>query len=107
MKLDEYQSLSTRTMSKDQSNKDSLTNYCMGLSGETGELVDYFKKVLFHQHPLDRERVISEAGDVLWYIAAIASELGIPLSEIAESNIEKLKKRYPEGFNPEQSINRI
>ena len=107
MKLDEYQTASTRTMSKDQSSRESLTNYCMGLSGETGELVDYFKKVLFHQHPMDKDRVISEAGDVLWYIAAIASEMNISLSQIAEANIEKLKQRYPEGFDPEQSINRI
>jgi NTP pyrophosphatase (non-canonical NTP hydrolase) len=55
---------------------------------------------------LDRDKIIDEAGDCLWYLAAIASGLGVGLGEIAEGNVEKLRKRYPEGFEAHRSVNR-
>ena len=65
-----------------------------------------YPKILGHGHELDRDKVIKELGDVLWYIAAIASFLHVPLDEIAQRNIDKLAARYPEGFSNERSINR-
>lgn len=182
----EYQELSARTANK---HIDEQVNYAMGLSGETGELVDIFKKHLFHSHPLPKDKIKKEAGDVLWYTSQLArifdlcfddaferlnkmnetygiimaegspnrllkisslnlsygsgnvsqfvdgikylgtcfynvSSLevnlrkvlknlhcmirlsGLTIEEVAEANIEKLKKRYPDGFDPEKSINR-
>ncbi|MCL4349846.1 MAG: nucleoside triphosphate pyrophosphohydrolase family protein [Candidatus Thermoplasmatota archaeon] len=83
-----------------------LMNWSMGLAGESGEVVDILKKILFHGHPIEKEKLLKELGDILWYLDAIASSLGSSLNEIAELNVEKLKKRYPDGFSEEKSINR-
>lgn len=78
----------------------------MGLAGEAGEVVDYLKKVLGHGHPLDQDKVAKELGDVLWYVAEICSVLQLDMGEVAEANVKKLKKRYPDGFSKERSVNR-
>jgi NTP pyrophosphatase (non-canonical NTP hydrolase) len=78
----------------------------MGLAGEAGEVVDYLKKVLGHGHPLDQDKVVKELGDVLWYVAEICSVLQLDMEEVAEANVKKLKKRYPDGFSKERSVNR-
>lgn len=95
-----------RTLNPELDKKDVLVNSVMGLCGESGEAVDIVKKHLFHNHPLDKEMLIKELGDVAWYLAEAATALDIPLEEIFEKNIEKLKSRYPEGFDTEKSINR-
>ena len=95
-----------RPVIKELDKKDLLTNSVMGLCGESGEACDIVKKHLFHGHELDRDALIKELGDVAWYLAEAAEALEIPLEEIFERNIEKLKKRYPEGFSEEKSINR-
>ena len=64
----------------------------MGISGEAGEVTDYIKKLLFHGHILDKNKMKEELGDVLWYIATIGTTVGLSLEDIAESNILKLKK---------------
>lgn len=83
-----------------------VTGYALGLAGETGEVVDLLKKHLFHDQPLDMVALKKELGDVLWYLAAIAESYGLSLRDIAEVNIEKLRVRYPNGFNPEDSAMR-
>lgn len=80
--------------------------FALGLAGEAGEVADYLKKVIGHGHDFDRETLVKELGDVLWYLAALAYQHQISLAEVAEANIEKLQKRYPEGFTAEHSINR-
>jgi len=106
MKLNDYQKLSQRTIP--QSNKfDNLSNYALGLCGESGEVADELKKVIYHGHSLDVERVEKELGDVLHYLSGIATLLDIDLERVAQSNIDKLKKRYPNGFKKSDSINRI
>jgi len=79
---------------------------CLGLSGESGELIDLIKKWMFHEKPLDETHVKKELGDVLWYAALICESFGWKMSDVMDLNIEKLKKRYPNGFNPEQANNR-
>ncbi len=71
----------------------------LGLAGEAGEVVDTVKKAVFHQHGLDRDVLIKELGDVLWYVAALCSKLDVSLSEVMERNIAKLRTRYPEGYS--------
>lgn len=75
----------------------------LGLAGEAGEVADTIKKAVFHQHGIDRDELIKELGDVLWYVAALCTKLDVPMSEVMERNIDKLKKRYPEGYNSADS----
>lgn len=69
-----------------------------GLTGESGEVAEMLKKVIFHRHELDKEKLTKELGDVLWYLSMLALQYDIPLTTIMEKNIEKLRARYPEGF---------
>ena len=78
----------------------------MGLCGESGEVIDIVKKHLAQGHELDKEKIIKELGDVAWYMAAIATVLDVELEDVLVQNIEKLKRRYPEGFSTEKSVNR-
>ncbi len=106
MTLDEYQALAARTMGP-RTPEQQLANTVLGLSGEAGEVADMVKKHLFHQHPLDRDAMVKELGDCLWYVAGVATALGIPLDEIGARNIDKLRRRYPDGFSAERSLNRV
>lgn len=85
---------------------ENLTVGALGISGEAGEVTDCIKKVVFHHHELNREELAYELGDVLWYVTYLSQCLGYSLEEIAQLNIEKLQKRYPEGWSAERSINR-
>lgn len=76
------------------------------MCGEAGECIDILKKHEFQGHELNEEKLIDELGDVLWYIAQTAVGLNVDLEEIAQHNVEKLKRRYPEGFSADKSINR-
>ncbi len=107
--LDQYQQEAARTLTSTFGAQSERHLACdaLGIAGEAGEVADYLKKVLFHGHQLDRERLVKELGDVLWYLAAIASEIGVPLSEVAAANIDKLAKRYPDGFSREASRARL
>ena len=78
----------------------------MGLAGESGELIDHLKKWVGHGHDLDRTYLLMELGDILWYVAEIATVVGIDLGEVARVNERKLRTRYPAGFSVERSVNR-
>ena len=106
MTINEYQKLAMTTLNKELSRKDVLINGVMGLCGESGEVIDIVKKHLAQGHELDKEHLIKELGDVAWYLAETAYALDVELEDVLIQNIEKLKKRYPEGFQKEQSINR-
>ena len=101
-----YQQMITRTMPENMERKDRLSMLCMGLAGEKGEVIDHIKKHLFQGHALDRNKVIDEAGDVLWYLTNLLTEVGTTLEEVQEHNIDKLYARYPNGFEAERSVNR-
>ncbi len=107
MNLNDYQELSTRTMPKQPYQKRDLANYCMGLSGESGELVDLLKKHIFHGHELDREAARYELGDILHYWSGLCKMLGFTTEEVAEANIQKLMRRYPDGFSTADSVKRV
>ncbi len=105
MKFNDYQKLAMRTKGTLEGNE-SLVAGALGISGEAGEVTDYIKKIVFHGHKLEEEKLAKEIGDVLWYCALLAESIGINLETIAEMNIEKLRNRYPDGFSTEKSINR-
>ena len=106
MDINEYQVLAMRTLNKELSKKDVLINGVMGLCGESGEAIDIVKKHLAQGHELDKEKLAKELGDIAWYLAETAYALDLKLEDIFVMNIEKLKKRFPEGFNVEDSIRR-
>ena len=76
------------------------------MCGEAGECIDAVKKSIFQGHELDVEHLVKELGDVLWYVAISAHALGYKLSDVATINSEKLRSRYPEGFDASRSVNR-
>lgn len=110
MNFNDYQQLAERTANLDPKTqqRERFINFAFGLAGETGEVIDCLKKILFHGHDLElnQDKLKIELGDCLWYIATLATTAGLSLDDVASSNIEKLKARYPDGFSEERSINR-
>lgn len=107
MDLNEYQQFALRTANKDATRKERATIAALGLTGESGEFADMIKKHIGQGHDLDRLKAMLELGDVLWYIAEAADALGFTLNQVAIENIDKLQRRYPEGFNAEASKARV
>lgn len=102
MDLDDYQTLSRSTAVYTEStrSKNEQIYYCtLGLAGETGEVAEKIKKVLRDQgglgflDPTVVDAIVSEMGDVLWYLAALATELQVSLAEVALANLQKLESR--------------
>ena len=106
MTINEYQLLAMHTLNPHLSRKDVLINGVMGLCGEAGEVIDHVKKHLAQGHPLDKDHMARELGDVAWYLAETATALGLTLEDILQGNIDKLRARYPEGLSEERSLNR-
>lgn len=104
--VNEYQKAAMTTLNPALSRKDILINGVMGLCGESGEAIDIVKKHLHQGHELDKAALAGELGDIAWYLAETAYALDIPLEDILRANLEKLQKRYPEGFAAERSIDR-
>lgn len=81
----------------------SLTMGAMGLAGEAGEVCDLIKKVIFHKKTLDREKLKLECGDVRYYFELLLIATGLTMEEVEQANVEKLQKRYPNGFTIEDA----
>jgi NTP pyrophosphatase (non-canonical NTP hydrolase) len=107
MNFDKYQELASRTANSDLTEFLEVSNYALGLVSEAAEVTDQIKKELFHGHIPDREKVKDELSDVMWYMSNLSNKYGLTLKEIAVHNIDKLKRRYPEGFSTERSVNRV
>lgn len=106
MTLNEYQELAQRTSNRALDQKGHLFNGVLGLAGEAGECADLIKKHYFQDGRLFVDDLEDELGDVLWYVTETARALGLTLEEVAVRNVEKLKRRYPEGFEAERSLHR-
>ena len=107
MNINDYQALAMTTLNPALSRKEVLINSVMGLCGESGEAIDIVKKWLAQGHALDKEHLAKELGDIAWYLAEAATALDIPLEDILQANLDKLKKRYPEGFETQRSLTRL
>ena len=105
--LDVFQEEALRTMRSDLPYELVCSNMCMGLAGETGETIDIFKKHIYQGKELDINDVIEEIGDILWYVANLCNVNKITMRECIESNIEKLRKRYPNGFTVKDALERV
>lgn len=106
MTINEYQRLAMTTLNPALDRRDVLINGVMGLCGEAGEAIDIVKKYLAQGHELDREKLIKELGDVAWYLAETAYALDVSLEDVLQRNIDKLRARYPEGFDTKRSVER-
>lgn len=106
MTINEYQQKAMRTLNPELDQKDALLNSVMGLCGESGEAIDLVKKWLMQGHELDKEHLIRELGDVAWYLAEAATALGVSLETVLQANLDKLAQRFPNGFDPNDSIHR-
>lgn len=101
MLLREYQDAARRTMARSGDDvRDTLIS-ALGLAGEAGEVTELVKKHHGHGHHLDLVKLSYELGDVLWYLADLASRHELDLGQIATQNVAKLRERYPLGFTPE------
>lgn len=98
MNFEDYQNAAKRTSARSEDRALALAISSMGLAGESGELIDKLKKDVGHGIPLSVAEFIDEAGDVLWYLTDLCSQRGVNLQQVAEANIAKLRRRYPEGF---------
>lgn len=101
----EYQREALRT-SGDMDTVDMLVNGALGLCGESGEYADHIKKALYQGHELDKEHMAKELGDVAWYLAISAYAIGYNLETVLQMNVDKLRDRYPDGFDADRSRNR-
>lgn len=108
MTINEYQKLALRTANTDAMKipSEKITNGVLGLLGEAGEVADHIKKYRYQGHKIDFDYLAKELGDICWYISLLADGIGFDLETIMRMNIDKLKKRYPDGFDVDKSIHR-
>lgn len=98
MKLSEYQEFCSRGVLPATLEREPAVGFALGLAGETGEVVDDIKKKYFHGRDIDDNHTIEELGDVMWYVANLATQYGVTLDEIITRNRDKLLKRYPDMY---------
>ena len=107
MRMSDYEQACLRTWHTDDlSGRERILHAVLGLNGEAGEVAEHIKKSVFHGHDYDLGVMEKELGDVLYYIAVLCYEFALDLDDVASVNIEKLRKRYPDGWDKERSINR-
>jgi len=104
MTVNEYQELAMKVLNSEADNKDVLINGAMGLCSESGEAINIVKKYLTQATPLDRSKLVEELGDITWYVAEVATALGLDLEDVLVRNIGKLKMRHPEKFDGTDEI---
>ena len=100
--LDEYQNAAARTLNGALTGEQRLLDAAAGLAEEAGEVLAHVRKHVMQGRTLDRAAVAAELGDALWCVAMVAREVGLPLSAIAAGNVEKLRRRHPDGFVAEE-----
>jgi NTP pyrophosphatase (non-canonical NTP hydrolase) len=105
--FDAYQHGAARTLNPSLSPDQRLLDAAAGLSEEAGEILGLVRKHLFQGHPLDRNALVKELGDALWCVSAMATSLHVSLGETAAANLDKLRKRYPDGYTDSASLSRL
>jgi NTP pyrophosphatase (non-canonical NTP hydrolase) len=106
VRAEEYIAEVLRTYAGSSNQNEKLTLSALGLTGEAGEVADHIKKALFSGHSIDNMHLLEELGDVLWYVVLAAHAIDFNLNDVMQYNVQKLRNRYPNGFDPERSINR-
>ena len=97
-------------LNREGANIERLTTSGVGLAAESGEFLEIVKKMVFQGKPwsdANREHLLIELGDVMWYVANACIALDVDFEEVIEMNVKKLEKRYPGGsFDIHKSENR-
>jgi NTP pyrophosphatase (non-canonical NTP hydrolase) len=106
LEFDHYQSLANRTSGAGGDGDRRLIIAALGLAGEAGEFANMVKKLTAHGHEIPIDSLSDELGDILWYVAEAATACGLSLGKVAQDNVAKLRRRYPDGFSQDRSINR-
>lgn len=102
----DYQKLAMRTCSIPYNNREAMLNHAVfGLASEAGEVSGILQKE-YQGHKIDKDHITKELGDCLWMIAEACTALRIDVDDVMQTNIDKLKARYPEGFSAERSLHR-
>ena len=105
MTMNEYQELAARTIRGDIGASARAVHALHGMVSEVGELHGVYQKV-YQGHKFDREHAKKELGDLMWFVAEYAGAMGWTLEEVAQANVDKLRARYPEGFDAAHSLHR-
>jgi len=106
MTLKEYKIESKRTCPNLNTNAENLLHMALGMQTEAAEISDVFKKKLAYNKDIDWVNVKEEIGDLMWYIMNLCTFNNFDLEEILQTNIDKLRVRFPEKFTEENAINR-
>lgn len=101
-----YQKLAMRTCGIPYNRKEEMLAHAIfGLCSEAGEAAGLLQKI-YQGHNFDKNHMMKELGDCLWMTAEACEALDLNMDDVMQANIEKLKARYPEGFDPQRSIHR-
>lgn len=103
--LDEYQKLAARTINTAKTKEELIQHAKDGMISELGELFGLHQKVI-QGHKFDEEHAMKELGDAFWFIAEYCTMMGWSMGDVAQMNVDKLRARYPEGFETERSLYR-
>lgn len=95
-----------RLLVKPETRIEKMVHCAVGVAGEAGELLDAVKKTWIYNKPLDSTNILEESGDCLFYIARLLQLNGFTLQEAMQANLEKLRKRYPEGYTDQAAQDR-
>ena len=102
MNLKEYQELCKKTAKKFETDEKEILTWGLGITGEAGDVASCIKKTYAHDND-QRIGIRENIGDMLWYAAMICNFFKWNMEEVLNENVEKLKKRYPEGFTIEKA----
>lgn len=105
MTIDEYYKAAKRTMNPALTWEQTRQHALLGIGGETGEVQDIYKKS-YQGHEVIKERVMEELGDLCWHIMELCYAEHIDPEAMLEYNVDKLVKRFPDGFSVERSVHR-
>ena len=96
-----------RLFVKPEDECDKQLHAAIGIAGEAGEILDTIKKHWVYGAPLDHENILEECGDILFYVQALLEHTGLTMEQAIDHNIEKLNKRYPDGYADERALDRL
>lgn len=107
MQLNDYSISALKTVNRMKYRREDYMHMAAGIAGEAGEVLDLVKKNFAYGKELDRDKLVEELGDLIWYINGMIHFSGTSWAEVFQRNIAKLSARYKGGgFSAENAINR-
>lgn len=100
--FNEYQEQASRTINERLDLIEKTQHALHGMAAEVGEVHGLYQKI-YQGHDVREEELKKELGDLMWFVAEYCTAMGWAMEEVARMNIEKLMRRYPEGFDEERS----